>query len=88
MTMRVISTGDLHRLTSQCINAALSLHMVICRLDEEHEAQDILNTGLHNALGAATNCCQLYANPLRAVAPEVTKESEPPTKDETNDFPD
>lgn len=57
---RAISANDLHVILNQCLSAARSIHIAMCRLDDDHGAQEYLNQALQSALIGAEQCRQIH----------------------------
>lgn len=57
---RAISANDMHVIMTQCLNAALNIHIAMCRFSDDHAAQEYLNKAMHSALIGAEQCRQLH----------------------------
>lgn len=59
---RIISANDMHVITSQFLSAAKSIHIAMCRFDDDHAAQEFLGDALSSVLIGAEQCQKLHAS--------------------------
>jgi hypothetical protein len=66
--LRVISANDMHVLVAQYLDAAREIHIAMCLFDDDHVAQENLNSAMHSVLTGAEQCRQLHQSEKRRVA--------------------
>lgn len=59
---RVISSNDLHVITTQFLSAMDNIHTAMCLFDDGHAGQKHLNDALHAVLVGAEQCRQLHGS--------------------------
>lgn len=74
--LRPISANDMHVIWTQCLNAARDIQIAMCRVDDEHAAQEYLNKAMHSALIGAEQCRQLHATGKYASPAVASSEDE------------
>lgn len=58
--IRTITDNDMHVITSQFISAAESIHIAMCRFDDDHAAQEYLRQAMQSVLIGAQECTKLH----------------------------
>ena len=65
---RMISENDMHIVMAQFLHAAENIHTAMCRVDDDHHAQEYLNHALQSVLIGAEQCRQLHKSEKKKIA--------------------
>lgn len=67
--IRTVTDNDMHVIMRQFITAADSIHVAMCRFDDDHAAQKYLNEALQSVLIGAEQCRQLHDSKKQRILP-------------------